>query len=48
MQAAPASTRARGTALPLPLVVTTALTVVAGWLFKAHCYLDGAWNGGEQ
>lgn len=32
-----------------PAVLAGALLVLClGWLFKAHCYLDGGWDGGEQ
>lgn len=30
------------------LVATTVAVTLLGLLFKAGCYLDGAWNGGEQ
>jgi uncharacterized membrane protein len=35
-------------AVPVGMVLTAALIVVAGWMFKAHCYADGGWQGGEQ
>jgi len=38
----------RRMALPAGMLAAAVLVLVAGWLFKAHCYLDGAWDGGEQ
>jgi hypothetical protein len=38
----------RGDALPTGMLPAAMLVLVAGWLFKAHCYLDGSWSGGEQ
>lgn len=38
----------RWAALPTGILAAVVLTLVAGWLFKAHCYLDGSWDGGEQ
>jgi hypothetical protein len=35
-------------AVPVGMVLAAALVVVAGWMFKAHCYADGGWHGGEQ
>lgn len=40
--------RTRRVALPAGMLAAAVLVLVAGWLFKAHCYLDGAWDGGEQ
>lgn len=38
----------RASGLTPGLVLATIATTVAGWLFKAHCVLDGAWDAGEQ
>lgn len=38
----------RRAALPPAMLAAAVITVAAGWLFKAHCYLDGSWTGGEQ
>lgn len=35
--------------MPSVEILTFAVVaLLAGWWFKAHCYLDGAWTGGEQ
>ena len=33
---------------PVEILIFAVVVLLAGWLFKAHCYLDGAWAGGEQ
>ena len=38
----------RRTAVPAGMLVAAVLVLLAGGLFKAHCYLDGSWDGGEQ
>jgi len=38
----------RRAAVPAGMLAAAVLVLVAGWLFKAHCYLDGSWGGGEQ
>jgi uncharacterized membrane protein len=37
-----------GTPLPLDILAVAVLVLLAGWLFKSHCYLDGGWHDGEQ
>ncbi|HSK98601.1 MAG TPA: glycosyltransferase 87 family protein [Euzebyales bacterium] len=34
--------------LPLEILLAAVVVLVAGWLFKSHCYLDGGWDAGEQ
>jgi uncharacterized membrane protein len=33
---------------PVGIVAVAIVVLFLGWLFKAHCYLDGSWDGGEQ
>jgi uncharacterized membrane protein len=33
---------------PVAVVAVAIMVLLMGWLFKAHCYLDGSWDGGEQ
>jgi hypothetical protein len=35
-------------ALPPAVLIGAVLALCLGWLFKAHCVLDGGWSGGEQ
>jgi uncharacterized membrane protein len=34
--------------LPVEILAVAVLVLMAGFVFKSHCYIDGAWNGGEQ
>jgi uncharacterized membrane protein len=34
--------------LPVEILVAAVVVLLAGWLFKSHCYFDGSWDGGEQ
>jgi uncharacterized membrane protein len=41
----PRPTRTR---LPVEIIAVAVVVLLLGLLFKAHCYLDGGWDGGEQ
>jgi uncharacterized membrane protein len=34
--------------LPVEILVAAVVVLLAGWLFKSHCYFDGSWDDGEQ
>jgi hypothetical protein len=48
MDAGPEVPAARRDPLPAGMLVVAVAVLLLGWFFKAHCFLDGTWGGGEQ
>jgi len=38
----------RDRSLPVEILAVAVLVLLAGFVFKSHCYFDGGWDGGEQ